>query len=336
MVSGFFLDSTTVRSLDSNHIIQEIRFFDSYTGGGGMLDVTGKVAFITGGASGIGLGMAIAFVNAGAKTVISDFRQDHLDESAAYFKQRNLEQHVHHLRLDVTDREAFVRVADETERVFGKVHILCNNAGIGILGPIKQAKYGDWDWALSVMIGGVVNGIQTFLPRILKHGEGGHIVTTSSMGGVIPLPESPIYSTTKAGIIAMCEAMRGELAADNIGVSAFCPGPVSTNIGQIARMRPAQFEDSGYRAKEAEQAARPNSPNWMSIEECGERVLRGIRRNDLYIFTHREFKEGVAERMEAMLESFPKEEINQARAGEISFLTSNPVFTQAAKAAKEK
>jgi short-subunit dehydrogenase len=136
-------------------------------------------------------------------------------------------------------------------------------------------------------------------------------------------------------VIGMCEAMRGELAADNIGVSAFCPGPVSTNIGQVGRMRPEQFKDTGYSAKEAELAARPNSPNWMSIEECGERVLRGIRRNDLYIFTHREFKEGVAERMEAILASFPKEEINKARAAEITFLTSNPIFKEAAKSASE-
>jgi NADP-dependent 3-hydroxy acid dehydrogenase YdfG len=279
--------------------------------------------------------MAIAFVNAGMKVVIADFRQDHLDESTSYFKQRNLDRNVIHLQLDVTDRQAFASAADQAERMFGKVHVLCNNAGIGILGPIRQAKYGDWDWALSVMIGGVVNGIQTFLPRILRHGEGGHIVTTSSMGGVIALPESPIYSTTKAGVIAMCEAMRGELAADNIGVSAFCPGPVSTNIGEVGKMRPAQFKDTGYQAKEAELAARRNSPNWMTIEECGERVLRGIRRNDLYIFTHREFKEGVAERMEAMLASFPNEEINQARASEISFLTSNPIFKEVANAARE-
>jgi NAD(P)-dependent dehydrogenase (short-subunit alcohol dehydrogenase family) len=290
-----------------------------------MQNVKGKVAFITGGASGIGLGMAMAFVNAGMKVVISDFRQDHLKESTAYFKQKGQERNVHHIQLDVTDRSAFTLAADETERIFGKVHVLCNNAGIGILGPVKLAKFGDWDWALEVMIGGVVNGIQTFLPRILKHGEGGHIVTTSSMAGVIPLPASPIYSTAKSAVIGMCEAMRGELAEDNIGVSAFCPGPVTTNIGEIGRMRPRKYE-TGYEEKEKELAARSNFPNWMSIEECGERVLRGIRRNDLYIFTHREFKEGVAERMEAMLAGFPNEEIHQARASEITFLTSNPIF----------
>jgi NADP-dependent 3-hydroxy acid dehydrogenase YdfG len=301
-----------------------------------MQNVEGKVAFITGGASGIGLGMASAFVNAGMKVVISDFRSDHLEESAAYFRRKGQDKNIYQLPLDVTDREAFSDAAEETERVFGKVHLLCNNAGVGVLGPVKLAKFGDWDWVLEVMIGGVVNGIQFFLPRILRHGEGGHIVTTSSMGGVLPLSESPIYSTAKAAVIAMCEAMRGELAEDNIGVSAFCPGPVATNIREVGQMRPKRYKkDSGYVKKEAELAQRPNSPNWMSIEECGERVLRGIRRNDLYIFTHREFKEGVAERMEAMLASFPKEEINQVRAKEIAFLTSNPIFKEAIKAAEE-
>ena len=299
-----------------------------------MQDVEGKVAFITGGASGIGLGMAIAFVNAGMKVVITDFRRDHLEESTAYFKQKNLENNTHHLRLDVTDREAFARAADEAEGKFGKVHVLCNNAGMGILGPIKQAKFDDWDWALEVMIGGVVNGIQILLPHILRHGEGGHIVTTSSMGGVIPLAGSPIYSTVKAGVVGMCEAMRGELAEDNIGVSAFCPGPVATNIHEVGLMRPEKYKkDSGYAEKEQELADRPKFTNEMSIEECGERVLRGIRRNDLYIFTHREFREGVAERMGAMLASFPNEEINRARADEFSFLTSNPVFRQIIEAA---
>lgn len=294
-----------------------------------MKNVEGKVAFITGGASGIGLGIAKACARAGMKVVISDFRQDHLEESARYFRSEEAQKQVRHIQLDVTDRAAFARSADEAERAFGKIHVLCNNAGIGILGPLKQAKFGDWDWAIDVMIGGVVNGIQTFLPRILEHGEGGHIVTTSSMGGVIPLPGSPIYSTVKSAVVGMSEAMRGELANDNIGVSVFCPGPVATNIHEVGRMRPEKYrEESGYAEKEAQLAQRPAFATEMSIEECGERVLRGIRRNDLYIFTHREFKEGVEERMRAMLASFPREEINRARADEFSFLISNPVFRQ--------
>jgi NAD(P)-dependent dehydrogenase (short-subunit alcohol dehydrogenase family) len=302
-----------------------------------MQEVAGKVAFITGGASGIGLGMAKAFVNAGMKAVISDIREDRMAEARIFFNQAGRGEQVHLLKLDVTDREAYVQAADEAERIFGKVHVLCNNAGIGLIGSIKLTKFGDWDWGLSVLIGGVVNGIQIFLPRILKHGEGGHIITTSSMGGALPLSESPVYSTAKAAVIAMCESLRGALDDDNIGVSAFCPGPVSTNIREAGALRPEQYKkDSGLGEVEARLASRANSPHWMSIEECGERVLQGIRRNELFIFTHREFREGVEERMQAMLVSFPDEEINRERADEITFLTSNPIYRQVIEAHRRK
>jgi NAD(P)-dependent dehydrogenase (short-subunit alcohol dehydrogenase family) len=302
-----------------------------------MENVKGKVAFITGGASGIGLGMAKAFVKAGMRVVITDVREDRMQEASAGFEKLGQGGSVRCLKLDVTDRKAFAWAADEVENIFGNVHILCNNAGVGILGSIKHTKFDDWDWGLSVLIGGVVNGIQTFLPRMLKHREGGHIVTTSSMGGALPLSESPIYSTAKAGVIAMCECLRGDLAGDNIGVSAFCPGPVATNIRETGGLRPERYRsDSGLAELEKDLANRENSPNWMSIEECGERVLQGIQRNDLFIFTHREFREGVEERMRAMVASFPDEEINQARAGEIPHLISNPIYRHVLEALRKR
>jgi NAD(P)-dependent dehydrogenase (short-subunit alcohol dehydrogenase family) len=294
-----------------------------------MKDVKGKVAFITGGASGIGLGIAKACADAAMKVVIADLRDDHIEESLAFFKGKGQGAQVHALKLDVTDRPGFARAADEAERVFGKIHVLCNNAGMGLVGPIKALKYADWDWGLSVMIGGVVNGLQTILPRILKHGEGGHIVNTASMAAIIPIPNTVIYTTTKGALVSMAETLRGELAPDNIGVSAFCPGPVQTNIRETGKLRPAEFSDSGLIESEKRLVDRPNSPNWMSLEECGERVLRGIERNDLYIFTHPEFRAGAAERCETILASFPEEPINTTRAGEIGFLTSNAIFSKA-------
>jgi NAD(P)-dependent dehydrogenase (short-subunit alcohol dehydrogenase family) len=294
-----------------------------------MEQLQDKVAFITGGASGIGLGIAKAFVNTGMRVVLADHDREFLDEALAMFQQQGCASRVHGVEFDVTDRVAFSHAAEEAERVFGKIHVLCNNAGIGISGPIKAASFGDWDWALGVMIGGVINGIQTILPRILRHGEGGHIVTTSSMAGVLPVSKCSIYCTGKAAVLGMCEAIRGELSKDNIGVSAFCPGPVATNMGKIGRHRHDIFkENSGYGEFEGASERFPTSSRWMSIDECGERVLEGIRRNDLYIFTHPEFSEGVAERMEAMLASFPDEEPDELLAKEISFLTSNPIFRQ--------
>jgi NADP-dependent 3-hydroxy acid dehydrogenase YdfG len=140
-----------------------------------MNGLEGRAFFVTGGASGIGLGMADAFVGAGMNVVIADLRRDHIETALARFGGN---ERVHALELDVTDRDAFARAADDAERTFGTVHVLCNNAGMGILGPVTVARYDDWDWGLGVLLGGVVNGIQTFLPRMLEHGEGAHIVNT--------------------------------------------------------------------------------------------------------------------------------------------------------------
>ena len=289
-----------------------------------MQEVEGRTAFVTGGASGIGLGMATAFLGAGMNVVVADLRADHIESALEQLGDAR----VHAIELDVTDRAGFARAADEAERAFGNVHVLCNNAGVGILGPARDARYDDWDWGLGVLLGGAVNGIQTFLPRLLAHGEGGHIVNTSSMAGVLPVPNSVVYTTAKAALIGMSEVLRSELAADGIGVSAFCPGPVQTKIGEVGKTRPARYGDSGYEEFERQLAEREISPLWMDPLECGERVLAGIRNDDLYIFTHREFREGVDERFRAMLASFPDEPLNEERADAIRFLLGNAIFRE--------
>jgi NAD(P)-dependent dehydrogenase (short-subunit alcohol dehydrogenase family) len=292
-----------------------------------MENVEGKVAFITGGASGIGLGIARAFVNAGMKAAIADIRTDALRAANAGFVEAGKGDRVITIQLDVTDRRAMARAADATEQAFGKVHVLVNNAGIGIGGPVKDAKYADWDWGLEVNLGGVINGIQEFLPRLIAHGEGGHIINTSSMAAVVPMRVASIYITAKAAVLGLSEELRGELQPDNIGVSAFCPGPVQTNISQSGDLRPEKYRaNSGYTEVEQQLKQRPNSPLWMEPDEVGERVLAGLRRNDLFIFTHREFKEGLAQRCRKMLDSFPDVEINTARYEDIKWLTQNAIY----------
>jgi NAD(P)-dependent dehydrogenase (short-subunit alcohol dehydrogenase family) len=289
-----------------------------------MRELEGRTACVTGGASGIGLGMAQAFVAAGMNVVLADLRPDHIQTAMEELERGR----AHAIELDVTDREGFARAADEAERVFGNVHVLCNNAGMGILGSVTDARYDDWDWGLGVLLGGVVNGIQTFLPRMRAHGEGGHIVNTSSMAAVVPVPGAAIYTTAKAAVVGLSESLRSDLSDEPIGVSAFCPGPVQTNIREGGRMRPERYRDSGYLELERELEERPNSPLWMDPLECGERVLAGIRRDDLYIFTHREFREGAEERFRAMLASFPDEPLNKERADAIRFLIENPIFRE--------
>jgi NAD(P)-dependent dehydrogenase (short-subunit alcohol dehydrogenase family) len=294
-----------------------------------MEDLDGKIAFVSGGASGIGLGIAAAAVDAGMRVVLADVRRDHLAAALAEFERRGQRDRVHGLELDVMDREAYARAADGAEQAFGNVHVLVSNAGVGILGPLKDARYDDWDWGLGVMVGGAVNALQTFVPRLLAHGEGGHVVFTSSMSGLLPIGGTAIYTTAKAALIGLAEAIRGELAPEGIGVSAFCPGPVQSNIRESGRTRPDRYRgDSGYLELEQKLEERPDSPLWMDSLECGRRVLDGIRRNDLYILTHPEFRDGVDERFRAIMASFPEEPVNTERAESIGFLLTNAIFRE--------
>ncbi|MGB6450418.1 MAG: SDR family NAD(P)-dependent oxidoreductase [Steroidobacteraceae bacterium] len=274
-----------------------------------MKDLQDKVAFVTGGASGIGLGIVKALVGAGAKVVIADLRQDHLDEALAHFGGRGSRERVHGIRLDVTDRAAMASAAAETEKRFGKVHVLVNNAGVGIEGPLRHATYDDWDFGLGVNLGGVVNGIQTFVPRIRAHGEGGHIVNTASLAGLVWMPSfMTVYTTSKAAVITLSECIRDDLAPDGIGVSVLCPGPVKSNIHQSGRNRPEKFRgSSGFAEAEAKLAQRTVSPLWMEPEVVGEKVLRAIRNGELYVITHGEWREAFDQRIAAIRAAMPSE-----------------------------
>ena len=274
-----------------------------------MKDLRGKVAFVTGGASGIGLGIASAFVAAGMKTVLADLRQDHIDEALAKFKQSGpadpraaQSASIHAIRVDVTDRAAMAAAADETERVFGKVHVIVNNAGIGIQGPFKGITYDDWDFGLAVNLGGVINGLQTFLPRIRSHGEGGHIVNTASLAALVPMPVA-----AKSAVVTISETIRGELAQESIGVSVLCPGPVRTNIGELARNRPARFA-VGDAFQKAEQAGATHVPfpSMMEPEQVGQLVLKAVQNDELYIITHGEWRKAAEARHQGLIAAMPE------------------------------
>jgi len=273
----------------------------------GMKHIEGKVAFITGAANGAGFGMAQVFSKNGMKVVIADIRQDSLDRAMAHFAKNP---NVHAIRLDVTDREAFARAADETERVFGKVHVLCNNAGINLFVPIEECTYNDWDWVMGVNFGGVVNGIQTFIPRIRKHGEGGHIVNTASMAAFLASAAAGIYTASKYAVRGLSEALRCSLYQYNIGVSVFCPGLINSSIYESEKVRPQRLASPENTAKS--QQTMDVLPEihklGMGLEEVGEKVLAGIRRNAMYIFSHPEFKEELQEIFGEVLSALPEED----------------------------
>ena len=290
-----------------------------------MEDVKGKVAFVTGGASGIGLGISKVFVKNGMKVCIVDMRQDALDEAMVYFRENGTEKMVHPINLDVTDREAYARAADEAEEVFGKIHVLISNAGVGSGGgPTEKLTYKDWDYSMGVNVGGAINSIVTILPRILKHGEGGHIVATSSTCGFMGSSNFTIYCTTKYAVAGMMECLATELQDKGIGVSVLVPGPTTSNLGKSSfENRPAHLRNEGetWPPSPPPQGSddRPRrSPMDMSNVimdpvETGERVVRAIRNNDLFIITHPEWKAGFNARNEAIMHACPDEPLNEKR-----------------------
>jgi NAD(P)-dependent dehydrogenase (short-subunit alcohol dehydrogenase family) len=297
-----------------------------------MQNLAGKTAFVTGGASGIGLGIAKALLKAGMNVVIADLRDDHLQ--AAQAELGNPPRFLA-LKLDVTDRKDYERAADTAEQRFGKIHLLCNNAGVAVVGPAALATFADWDWVMGVNLGGIINGIVTILPRIRKHGEGGHIVNTASMSGLLPHSGAVIYGTSKGAAVAMMECMRGELEPEGIICSAFCPGAVQSNIAKSGETRPASLAETGY--AEADKR-RQQGGNFFHLyrtkEEIGERVLEGILNDELYIVTHSEFRQGVEERAQAMCAAIPNLPENEEYKRTFSILFRNPIH--AAEAARQR
>ena len=262
-----------------------------------MQNLQGKTAFITGGASGIGLGIAKAALGHGMNVVIADIRDDHLEAALAELGD---DAHVLAVRLDVTDRADFTRAADAAEARFGKIHLLVNNAGVAVVGPTEIATHADWDWVMGVNLGGTINGVVEILPRILAHGEGGHIVNTASMSALVPVGMTTIYSTSKAAVVGMIECMRPELEPRGVICSAFCPGAVQSNIAEAGKTRPATLSETGYAEADKRRQAGGNFFHlYQTKEEVGQRVLEGVLNDELYILTHSEFLVGVRERGEA-------------------------------------
>jgi NAD(P)-dependent dehydrogenase (short-subunit alcohol dehydrogenase family) len=272
-----------------------------------MQEVEGKVAFITGGSSGFGLGIARAFADAGMKVVLGYRTKEHLDTAMKLLA--NAVDRVHSIKVDVTDRPGMEAAASETLRVFGKIHVLVNNAGIATLGPLTSVSYDDWDWTIAVNLNGVFNGIHAFLPHMQAHGESGQIVTISSVGGLFARPGAGAYDASKFAVVGMMEALRADLAETNIGVSVCCPGLLRSNIWDSDRNRPRTGQNSGYNPDEKRKtdfkAVLENSEVSMEPLEAGRIVLRGMRNNDLYIITHPEYEQHFRVRYEALAASIP-------------------------------
>ncbi len=265
-----------------------------------MKDFAGKVAFITGGASGAGFGQAKVFSEAGCKVVIADIRQDHLDEAKAYFKDKKAQ--IHFIKLDITDRKAYAKAADEVEKVFGgPPQILFNTAGVNAFGPAETSTFEDYDFVVGVCLGGVINGMVTFVPRMIKSGRPGHIATVASMGGLMGASRCAPYSAAKAAVINLMESYYQALKPYNIGVSCLCPGGIKTNIGESSYTRPQHLASTGYNTNEKTIAFMAHHYSFgIDPVELAQIFKKGIENDVLYVIPFAEpenFMRRIVERM---------------------------------------
>jgi len=210
-----------------------------------MKDFAGKVLFIAGGASGAGLGQAKLFSEAGCKVVIADIRQDHLDEAKAYFKEKKV--NIHAIKMDITNRKDYLAAADEIEKTYGgPPDLVFLTAGVNTFGPAEASTFEDYDWVVGVDLFGVINGLVTFVPRMIKAGKGGYIVATSSMGGFMGGMTTAPYSAAKAGVNSLMISYHQALKPYGIGVSCLCPSGIISNIGESTLTRPEHLANTGY------------------------------------------------------------------------------------------
>jgi len=270
-----------------------------------METIEGKTAFITGGARGIGLGMARAFAGAKAKLAIVDLDAASLDTAKSELGKRT---QVEAFVLDVRDREAYARIADDAERRLGPVSILCNNAGVAGGAPVDRLTYAYWDWVMGINVNGVINGVQTFLPRLLAHGGEAHIVNTASGAGLAATSSGVLYTTSKFAVVGLSEALRLELEPHGIGVSVLCPGPVRTQILQHVREteppRQRTAAEAQFESQRLEQASAFLAQG-VPPDEVGQMVLAAVRANRLYVHTDRIMEELIKTRARDLLDALP-------------------------------
>jgi NAD(P)-dependent dehydrogenase (short-subunit alcohol dehydrogenase family) len=268
-----------------------------------MREFKGKTAFVTGGASGIGLAMAKAFAENGMNVMLADVEQNALDSALKDLNQYG--NHVRGVACDVADADSVERAAQATFEAFGNVHILCNNAGVAAGSGIDSVSIESWRWVVDVNLMGVVYGVRSFLPHMRAHGEGGHIVNTASMAGMVSDMGFSPYAATKFAVVAMSEGLRPQIQPFGIGVSVLCPFFVRTKIGDAGRNRQQRYgqmptPDPGSPAAAMVEEIRKQIAAGLDPADVAARVLAAIENEELYIFTHPNMREFVEARFAAI------------------------------------
>ncbi len=263
-----------------------------------MKNLSGKTAFVTGAASGIGLALSRAFAQEGMQVVLADVEEEPLQKAVAELEAKG---HTFlGIPLDVSEEKAMQAALAKTEAYLGNVHVLCNNAGVGSVLKWEEQSYELVQWVMNVNFGGVFHGVRTFLPHMKAHGEGGHIVNTASILGHIAAPQLGPYCASKYAVVALSESLRIELQGSDIGLSVLCPGWVVTNIMKAERHRAdAPPVDEQRRAALAEEIARGITP-----ASVAQQVVSAIKENRFYIFTNPETEPAIQARYQEILGGF--------------------------------
>ncbi|MBC2651164.1 SDR family NAD(P)-dependent oxidoreductase [Novosphingobium flavum] len=266
-----------------------------------MIEFAGRTAFVTGGANGVGIGLVRALLAEGCKVAIADIREEHIERAVQSFDN----QLVMGIKVNVGDREEMARAADEVEARFGTVTLLFNNAGVNLFQSIEDSSYSDWDWLMGVNLHGPINGVMTFVPRMIAHGQGGYVVNTASMAGWLASGTPGIYNTTKFAVRGLSESLRYSLAPKGIGVSCVCPGLVKSLIYASDDVRPAELMD-GAKPVNTEGVKQLAGMHQVGMEPdvIAARILQGMRENQAYIFPMPDHREELAEYFEEVLSDY--------------------------------
>ena len=264
----------------------------------------GRVAVVTGGASGIGRALATRFAGEGMRVVLADVERDALEATAGELRDGGAE--VLAVETDVSSAESVEALADRAYEAFGAVHVLCNNAGVGGANVAAyRATLADWEWTLGVNLWGVIHGVHAFLPRMLEGGEEGHVVNTASIAGLTPLAGNAPYGVSKAGVVALSEALYLELKRRGAPVSAsvLCPGIVQTNILDSQRNRPEELRNPGPpRPDRVQERLRDEfARNAMPPAAVAAKVFEAIREERFWILTHDDIDQWIRRRSEGIL-----------------------------------
>jgi NAD(P)-dependent dehydrogenase (short-subunit alcohol dehydrogenase family) len=266
-----------------------------------VIQFAGRTAFVTGGANGVGIGLVRALLREGCNVVIADVREDHIARALGSLDNQS----VMGVKVDVSSRDEMARAADEVEARFGPVTLLFNNAGVNLFQTIEESSWSDWDWIMGVNLHGPINGVMTFVPRMIEHGQGGYVVNTASMAGWLAAGSPGIYNTTKFAVRGLSESLRYSLAPKGIGVSCVCPGLVKSHIYASDEIRPKRLME-GARPVNTEMVERLEGMHQVGMEPdvIAARILQGMRENQAYIFPMPDHKEELAEYFQEVLADY--------------------------------